>query len=238
LTAPLETNVWIAINGVRRITLACSPHELEALVVGHLFAEGWIEAMDDVHAITVAAGPGAAAGVEVTIAAERAGAALLQREHRTTHGCGLRHVIDCEAARAAPRTVPDLAAAVLFRDLFAAADRASPTGGVHAAALSDGGGLLHVATDVARHSAVDRAIGKAVQSGADLSRLGLVLTARVSGAIAMKCAHAGVAWTASRSIATSLAREIADATGVVILERAAQRERHANLPASKPAPGS
>ena len=98
---------------------------------------------------------------------------------------------------------------------------------MHAAALSDGVALLHTAYDVARHSAVDRAIGLGVKADAGLHELGLVLTARVSGAIALKCGRAGIGWVASRSVATTLAHEIADAYGITVIERAPREARSA-----------
>ncbi|MEX1182387.1 MAG: formate dehydrogenase accessory sulfurtransferase FdhD [Gemmatimonadota bacterium] len=218
-----ETTVWISINGVRRVALSCSPHQRDALALGHLLAEGWIDDAAAVLALTPADGPADARGVEVQIEAARVDVALGERRHQTQHGCGLRHVLDCDPpprrtdAPAAPARVE-----LLFRPLFAACVDAAPEGGIHAAALSDGADLTHVATDVARHCAVDRAIGLALATGTETERLGLVLTSRISGAIALKCARVGIRWIASRSIATTLAHEIAAAYGITIVERAAR----------------
>lgn len=217
-----ETSIWLAINGTRRIMLTCSPHDREALALGHLLSEGWIDEAGDVLALALVAGPGDASGVDMTLDVTREHAALQLRDHRLQHGCGLRHEIDCERPAVAGKVMPAVEAAALFRALFAAADKASPAGGVHAAALSDGAALARTACDVSRHSAVDRVIGLHVLDGAPLRGLGLVLTARVSGAIALKCARAGIGWVASRSIATTLAHEVADAFGVAIIERAAR----------------
>jgi FdhD protein len=225
VTGLRETSVWFAINGARRFTLACSAHELDALALGHLRAEGWIDSAADVIHLDVVDGPGGATGVALTIDAAREAAALQLREHRLHHGCGLRHELDCVAPPVAATSAPAVAATALFRSLFTAADAASPAGGIHAAALSDGVNLLHTAHDVARHSAVDRAIGLGVRADAALDRLGLVLTARVSGAIALKCARAGMGWIASRSVATTLAHEIGAAFGVTIIERAPRAAR-------------
>ena len=114
-------------------------------------------------------------------------------------------------------------AATLLKSLFAACDEVSPEGGVHGAALSDGRTLHTPAVDVARHSAVHRAIGAVFLSGADLSQLGLLLTARISGPIALTAARAGLAWVASRSVPTSLAAAIALRAGLPLLARAAGR---------------
>jgi FdhD protein len=224
-----EAPVWIAINGVRTITLTCAPTDTDALAAGHLLAEGWVDDMAEITALHAVAGPGGAYGVEVTIADASAERAMADRRHRAEHGCGLRHVLDCvtaTSARAGAVPPSDLTAA--FRSLFAAADAAAPDGGVHAAALCDGSVLRHIAIDVARHCAVDRAIGLACLAGEPPAAYGLVTSSRISGAIAAKAVTARLRWLASRSIATPLAREIALAGGLPLVERAARRGgRHA-----------
>lgn len=219
---PAEQIVSIALNGVRRVVMTCSPGDIDALALGHILAEGWISRASDVHSLTVDeedAPRRSSALVEVD-------ADLLQRtemlrRHQTLHGCGLRHVLDCDRNAIAPVHAPEAVvdAAVLLRALFAATDEAAPDGGVHAAALSDGAGLDPISVDVARHCAVDRAIGRGIRQHGGLDTLGLVCSARISGAIALKAVRARLGWIASRSVATTLAHEIADAYGIRLLER-------------------
>jgi FdhD protein len=222
-----EAPVWISINGQRRVILTCTPTALEALAMGHLLAEGWVRAATDVQSLMMVDGPGGARGIEVVIPAEQCAAAEALRRHQISHGCGIRHVLDCEPLRLRARSVgtaTELGAS--FRALFSAADDASPTGGVHAAALcSADGGLRYTSADVARHSAVDRVLGVGLLAGDDPAKFGLLLTSRVSGTIALKAVRAGVAWLASRSLATPLARELAAAAGTPLLEQAARQER-------------
>jgi FdhD protein len=220
-----EAPVWIALNGVRRIMLTCAPTQLEALAVGHLLAEGWIGSAADVRSLRVSSGPGGSYGVELDVGTARVTAVDALRRHQLEHGCGLRHLLDCTAEPvSAPAGTPPAELSGPFRDLFAAADSVSPQGGVHAAALYDGATLRHTAVDVARHCAVDRAIGFGCLAGDALAGYGLLLTARVSGAMALKAARGGVGWIASRSFATPLARELAAATGLTIIEQAARRD--------------
>ena len=217
-----EQPVWIALNGVRRIVLSCSAHEPAALAMGHLLAEGWIRSAADVHSLSVSADEHTRTGVSAQVDPEQLNAAELVRRHQTLHGCGLRHALDCDPYGMQP--VQPQAAPVdtvsLLRSLFATADELAPDGGVHAAALSDGRTLLAPSIDVARHCAVDRSIGLALSADYDLSALGLVCTARISAAIALKAIRARLGWISSRSIATSLARELAEAYGLLLLERA------------------
>jgi FdhD protein len=228
-----EAPVWIGVNGVRSIMLTCSPSETDAVAIGFMIGAGHIGSADDVRALRTVAGPGGACGVEITVSAERAEAIVARLQHVTGHGCGVRHVLDCADGRreaqhaaalhrsadgAAPPPAVQLADAL--RSLFGIADTAAPDGGVHAAAIYHGSALHHAAVDVARHCAVDRVIGIAALAREPRWHGGLVMTARVSGAIALKALHAGIPWIASRSIATPLAREIAAAARIPILERA------------------
>jgi FdhD protein len=220
-----EQPVWIALNGVRRIVLSCSPHDIGQLALGNLVAEGWVRTPADVLALVTADDTDERRGVSAQIEPAQLDAAELVRRHQTLHGCGLRHVLDCEPFAVDPVQPPSLPIdpAPLLRALFAAAGELAPDGGVHAAAISDGGTLLVTSIDVARHCAVDRVIGAGLAELDDLAGLGLVCTARVSGAMALKAVRARLGWVASRSIATSLAREIADTFGLLLLERAGSR---------------
>lgn len=218
-----EQPVWIALNGVRRIVLSCSPHEPAPLATGHVLAEGWVRSKADIRSISVTlADDQRSQGVSMDVEADALDSAELVRRHQVLHGCGLRHVLDCDPYGISPvdSTSPPIDAVPLLRALFAAADETAPEGGVHAAALSDGTALVATAVDVARHCAVDRAIGLGLATHDDLSDLGLVCTARISGTMALKAVRARLGWIASRSIATTLAREIAEAYGLLLLERA------------------
>jgi FdhD protein len=221
-----EAPVWIAINDVRRVVLTCSPADPHALALGHLLSEGWVDSADRIRSITVEEGPGLCCGVSVQVDGPTVEVAERLRQHQLAHGCGLRHFLDCVAMPRREGDPPDLGVdfATVFRSLFAAADAASPTGGVHAAALTDGTRLLHVAIDVARHCAVDRALGNALRNGSPIAGLGLLATSRISGAIALKAIRANVLWAASRSLATPLARELAAAAGLTLHEQAARRQ--------------
>lgn len=109
----------------------------------------------------------------------------------------------------------------LFRRMYESATRYRDTGGVHAAALFDADEMVVHGEDVGRHNAVCRVIGRAQREERRLDRLGLVLSARVSGEIALITARAGLAWIASRSIPTTLAVRIAARARMPIIARAA-----------------
>jgi FdhD protein len=218
-----ETPWWLDVNATRVAEGTATPERIETLAAGRLLADGYVSGASDILALNVVFDPPGCVGVRVRIAPEcfEAGEAL--RSHRRAQRCGPRHYLDCGARplrqRAAAVRLPEDFAG-LFRDLFANAERHQRTGGIHTAALSDGVDLFYQVEDVGRHNAVDKTIGWALLEGADASKLGLLLSARVSAEIAVKSARAGLAWVASRSIPTDLAVEIARAAALPIVARA------------------
>lgn len=207
-----ETPWWLEVNGERVARGTATPSGLERLAAGRLLVEGEIMGVDDLMSLTVVDEPPGCAGLRAIVPAERAAAAQQARAHRERHGCGERYFLTCApeslTAGRPPETRPNLDIFPdLFRTLYASAEAYGRTGGMHSASLTDGTELLYRVDDVGRHSAVDKAIGWAVLERADRSALGLLLSARVSAAIAVKAARAGLAWVASRSIPTDLAVE-------------------------------
>lgn len=221
-----EQTVRLRVNGRRVAVWTCTPGGLDILAAGRLLASGFIRRAADILSLEPLTGDGSAAGIDARLEAAASAQGFAEREHRTDRGCGLRHTLDCEPAllRAADRPAPALPSPDgfpdLFRDLYARAASYRDTGGLHAAALCDGTSLPYHQEEVSRHNAVDRVVGQALLDGADLSVLGLVTSARISGEIAEKAARAGLAWIASRSVPTTLAVEIATAARMPILARA------------------
>ncbi|MBI4546187.1 MAG: formate dehydrogenase accessory sulfurtransferase FdhD [Gemmatimonadetes bacterium] len=230
-----EVPFWIEVNGARVRTWTCTPDRLEALAAGRLLADGFLCGRDEIQALEVVGNAGAGFGARVRLDPACVERALAERRHRKEHGCGLLHYVACApgliqrpgAAAVAP---PPEAFTGLFRALFARAERYREAGGMHSAALSDGVRLLFQVEDVGRHNAVDKAIGAALLAGERLERLGLVLTARVSAAIALKGGRAGLAWIASRSVPTTLALRIAGVAGLPVVSRAAGKDAQVHLP--------
>ncbi len=93
------------------------------------------------------------------------------------------------------------------------------TGGLHAAALaSRDGELLIVREDVGRHNAVDKVLGRAALDGRlPLSRHFLVVSGRTSFEIVQKAVTAGIPALIAVSAPSSLAIELAERFGVLLV---------------------
>jgi len=132
--------------------------------------------------------------------------------------------INFELARAEAKTVDQFAdpdrLRILFAEMFAKGHIRKKTGGVHTGALVVDGQVWTVREDVSRHCVIDKLIGAARREGLRLEDCQILLTARISGAIAAKLARAGVPVVATMSIPTTLAASIASRAGVTIVGRA------------------
>jgi FdhD protein len=218
-----EVPVWLEVNGVQVVTWMCTPDLLEELAVGWLAGEGYIASLDELKLRPCATDLGFWATVpEARIEAIRSQG----RRTIVASGCGAVSTWLVEGGSvptAAPcHALPPAAAALraLFKELFAAGQRYRDTGGIHAAALTDGAALLAHAEDIGRHNAVDKVIGAALLARRDLAGLGLLVTGRISAELAAKAARAGLAWVATPSVPSTLAVEIARKAGMTLVGRA------------------
>lgn len=217
------------VNGSPAFAGTFTPDRPRDLAAGRLLGEGFITERADLLRIEGNALPSGAIRMDATVDADREASARAERRHRAEHGCGLLHFVVCDDAALGPAPRTDIPPAVDFpailRELFVACDARYPGGGVHAAALWDGTALRYQSEDVGRHNTVDRVLGAAFLADQGPHGMGLVLSARVSGQMAMVAARAGLAWIASRSVPTGLAVAIARVARLPIIARAG-RDAH------------
>lgn len=217
---PLE----IRLDGAPyQVTMRTPGHDLE-LVHGLLAAEGIITRVEDVasaryprttfNVLDVRLAPG------VRVPEQR------RRRQVTSSACGvcgietiadlrqaLRFDIGADDVRVPGRTL------LALPDVLREAQRTfSVTGGLHGAALFEASGDLLVAReDVGRHNAVDKVLGWALLNGRLPARgCVLVVSGRTSFELAQKAALAGVPVLAGVSAPSSLAVEVAEASGMTL----------------------
>ena len=223
LDAVEEAPVWLEVNGAPAVTWMCTPAQLDELVVGWLHGEGYIETTADLVSLRPC---GKELGFWAQVPADRYdGVEAADRRRVLASGCGAVTTILGSLSSLPHRDVtpPELdlpRTRALFKELFARGDRYKETGGIHAAALTDGDQLLHHAEDIGRHNAVDKVIGAALLDGRRLEGLILLVTGRISGELAFKAARARLGAVATPSVPSTLAVEIARSAGTLLVGRA------------------
>jgi FdhD protein len=223
LHAVEEVPVWLELNGAPAVTWMCSPDQLDDLVVGWLFGEGYIDRPSDILRMRPCA---TELGFWVEIAPERY-QTVEQTERRRVlaSGCGsvttiLGSLSSVPRRQGAPPEIDLAKTRALFKALFQRGERYAETGGVHAAALTDGTSLLYHAEDIGRHNAVDKVLGAAIQGGTNPDGLILLVTGRISGELAYKAARARIGVVATPSVPSTIAVDIARAAGMLLIGRA------------------
>ena len=227
----VEEPLEVRVNGVPFAVIMRTPGHDITLACGFLLAEDVIRHVDEVAAVEQCDDVELEARgnvVNVTLtgeAAERVAARLGERRQViTTAACGLcgRRTIASLRARVASVagvwTVPAAVVSSLPVALRAAQGAFDATGGLHGAALCDLDGRVRLAAeDVGRHNAVDKIIGRALLDGAlPLDRLMLVVSGRTSYELVQKALLGGVPLVAGVSAPSSLAVDLAHASGITL----------------------
>jgi len=230
-----EVPVWLELNHQPAVTWMCTPDKLEELALGWLAGEGYVVAVDDVRLRPCATDLGFWAEIDPDrVAAVNASG----RRQVLASGCGAVGIwLSDESLNPLPPgshpgalASPTIPAAdqlrLRFKELFALGERYKDTGGIHAAALTDGDTLLTHAEDIGRHNAVDKVIGAALLTRRPVEGLGLLVTGRISAELAAKAARARLGWVATPSVPSTLAVEIARRAGMILIGRAVSGTPH------------
>jgi FdhD protein len=150
--------------------------------------------------------------------------ARLRRNLYSNSSCGICGKATIEQALAVAPPLAD-ATPVAMAMLRALPDRLraeqavfARTGGLHAAGLFAGdGGAIVVREDVGRHNAVDKVVGWTAERGTDVRGAILMVSGRVSFEIVQKALAARIGAIAAVSAPSSLAIDLARASGIVLV---------------------
>ena len=207
------------------ITMRTPGQDIE-LAVGFLHGEGIIHSREDVADSRICGPVGNVVRIELSAGAAH-DPARLQRNFYTTSSCGVCGNASLEAVERMLRTSSvDASLAVSAALIESLSERARAgqdvfreTGGLHASCLFDANGqLLDVREDVGRHNALDKLIGARLLAGElPLSKCVLFLSGRASFELLQKAAAAGIPVVAAVGAPSSLAIDLAQRTGILLV---------------------
>ncbi len=215
-----ETAIALVYNGHPHAVMMATPADLDDFALGFSLTEAIVAAPDELRVVDRLV---TAHGISLQMHVPQARFDALEQRGRSLTGrtgCGLCGTDRLEAAIRPVRRVPPCgiapeALAPLFAQLHALQPLNARTGAMHAAAVVDAEGQLHVREDVGRHNAIDKAVGAAGRAGA--SPRALLVTSRASYEVVHKAAEVGIGLVAAISAPTALAVRIADEAGLVLV---------------------
>jgi formate dehydrogenase accessory protein FdhD len=215
-----EAPVALLYNGVSHAVMMATPADLEDYALGFSLAEGIVEEPAELRYVE-ATDSGMGWVVELLVAQ-----AHLDRLHERRRsllgasGCGLCGVESLQAALRPAPAVPwgfRTSTAAIVQGVRALAEAQvlnRRSGGVHAAGYVHARGIL-VREDVGRHNALDKLVGALRRS--DTGEGFLVLSSRASYELVHKAACAGIGVVVAISAPTTLAIELAQASGITLV---------------------
>ncbi|WP_151640702.1 formate dehydrogenase accessory sulfurtransferase FdhD [Corynebacterium sp. 11A] len=196
---------------------------------GFLYSEGLISNAEDVQEARYCAGATGEDGANTYNVLECSLSDVLPLRPRLgtmTSACGVCGTNSIqEITRAArypitPITPPPRLIAALPEALRTEQKAFEKTGGIHAAGLfAPDGTPLFIREDVGRHNACDKVIGAALMAGMEFPLAGhiMVMSSRASFELVQKTVLAGCSGLVAVSAATSLAVDLARATGLLLV---------------------
>jgi FdhD protein len=237
--APLEVQLHHPALGGEAVSFGTTmrtPGDDDFLAAGLLYGEGVVDCAADITAIeTSTRKPNVVSvrlGARVALQLQAA-----PRRFSAGSSCGVCGTtgLDAAIARAAATRVDsamcvELAMVLdLPRRMRARQARFGDTGGIHAAAMfDDSGALLGLAEDVGRHNAFDKLVGERLLAGGlPLANQIVLLSGRASFELVQKALRAGIAVLAAIGAPSSLAINLASATGLTLI--GFLRETHCNV---------
>ena len=224
---PLEVRVSQCFDGSPSRAIAVTmrtPGADHELASGFLYTEGIISSISQIVEIKK---PGCNV-VEVVLNSQmEIDPVLLDRHSFVASSCGVCGKKSIEAVKAR-RTYspsvpfPEVDSEIVhgLPDKLRAGQKSFGfTGGLHASGLFDmSGNLLMLREDVGRHNALDKLIGASANSGIlPLEKHIILVSGRASFELVQKAAHAGVTALAAVGAPSSLAVELAQASGMTLM---------------------
>jgi FdhD protein len=215
-----ESPVGIYLNGKHLTTIMASPERVDKLALGFLIGGGIVKSKDEIIELSVK-------DLKVNVETKEDIEARVEAFHTTrliTTACGSIEAFHRLLDRIDKPHVDSkdtVSTEVILKAIAELNEKSSVyrlTGGTHAATiLSFDGKPVAFAEDVGRHNAVDKVIGEAITSSADLHRCLLASTGRQSSDMVLKAARVGIPLIAAIAGPLHSAIYIAEKAGVTLV---------------------
>lgn len=219
----VEVPVALVYNYISHAVMMASPTELEDFAVGFSLTEEIVQSVDEIEHIHVHYGE-TGITVRLQITDERFEALKTRRRNLVGRtGCGL---CGAETLKQAIRPVTPVKAPKVSHDAINLAlenirsrqQLNQSTGATHAVAWCDlTGQIIDIREDVGRHNALDKLVGHLARNAINTEAGFVLVTSRASYEMVQKSCFAGIGCLVAISAPTSLAIELAQQAGLLLI---------------------
>lgn len=221
-----ERPLTVYLNWKEIVTLMTLGARPEALVLGYLKNQGFIEDLSAIESVIVDWESEAAAVVSRQQAADLDEA--LEKK-TVTSGCGQGTMYGSvmkklEGVRLPAPRLKQSTVYALLKALSAHNETYKLAGAVHGCAIARGSEILSFVEDVGRHNAVDTLAGELWLTGENGADKIFYTTGRLTSEMVIKVAQMGIPVLVSRSGVTQMGLDLANRLGITMIARA--RGRH------------
>lgn len=219
LNVPTERPITIMLNEMELVTFLATPAELEALAIGYLFTEGFINGRIDLKQLNVDSD----GYIWVTTSNVISPDSREPRRKVLTSGCGrgisfsLNFKPDDIKKVRTDLKVPTGVILDLMKETLLQAEVHKVTGGVHVTSVCDVSGVLSIHEDIGRHNTVDKAIGWCLLNNISFNDKIFCTSGRIASEMMIKTAIAGVPIVVSHTSPTDVGVEMGEKYGVTII---------------------
>lgn len=214
LSVPEEMPLTIVVNNCELVTILCSPHDLDFLVIGYLFSEGIVRNCSEISLIKVSLDNRL---VDVQLNRELD---FTPQKKILTSGFGGGIGLGRDNAKMKLKSKMKISPAAISELIQLMIDHAACyhlTGGVHATVLCDHAQILVMGEDIGRHNTLDKVIGKCLKNNIHTKDKILMTTGRIASEILKKAVTLEIPVIASLSSPTSEAVSLAELLGVTLI---------------------
>ena len=205
----IEESINLIVNDTRIASLTISPQDLEAYAYGYLICEGIVADISEIQEVSIDF-----PNINVTISSLSQNLSSKDTEIRSSGCVGIRTQWASLNKPLGEGISIDLQ--TLYSGMKKLNERASLwriTGGTHCTVILDEfGNIVSGIEDMGRHNSVDKAVGRALLDGVDLSRCFMVCTGRLPAGMVAKAYRANISIIASNTAPFStgicLARQV------------------------------
>jgi len=219
---PGESPLTLYVDGREIVTLMTIGAHPEALALGYLRNQRFVERLEQIKSISVDQHTESA---QVTTFDGIEGWDEKLKKRTVTTGCGQGTVFSCTLDNLYSLQLPDIS--IRQSVIYALLDSISDlnkiyrrSGAVHGCALCEGADSLMYTEDVGRHNAADAISGYMWLDDISGDNKIFYTTGRLTSEIVMKTAHMGIAVLLSRSGVTHMGLELAQELGMTMIARA------------------